>query len=282
MNSACLAFFASALLAGCGGTTAPASGSSPAPASASSPAPAADSSPCATPHAGGPVVLVMGEQGAGAIVLDAKNVYWVKGTDGSEGPGVPTPDGQILQCSKCGCDHPTVLASGERTSSLGAGIAVDATSVYWTDGNIMKVPIRGGAATTLAVAQAQGAIAVDATSVYWADGGGLMKMAIGGGTPTTLVSRSDVGAVAIDSANVYYAAGDGLFEVPLGGGAPTTLAMGSSPDTIAVDAANVYWTNFGTGHPDAPIVPVSPTGTLYRERIGHRRCARFEQPGGFG
>jgi hypothetical protein len=202
MNSASLAFFVTALLGGCGGTTAPASGSSPGPSGDSSPAPAADSSPCATPDAGGPVVLAMGEQGAQAIAVDARNVYWIKTTDGSGGPVAVPPDGQVVLCSKCGCDHPTVLASGELTT-LGGGIAVDATSVYWVDGNVMKVPIGGGAVTTLAVANTQGSIAVDATSVYWADTGGLMKIPIGGGTPEMVASRMDIAAIALDSVNVY-------------------------------------------------------------------------------
>jgi hypothetical protein len=34
--------------------------------------------------------------------------------------------------------------------------------------------------------------------------------------------------------------------------------------------------------PDAPIVAVSAAAALYRKCIGHRRCARREQPGGFG
>jgi hypothetical protein len=38
----------------------------------------------------------------------------------------------------------------------------------------------------------------------------------------------------------------------------------------------------GAGYPDAPIMSVSPAGALHRQRIGHRRCARCDQPGGFG
>jgi hypothetical protein len=33
-----------------------------------------------------------------------------------------------------------------------------------------------------------------------------------------------------------------------------------------------------TDGPDPPVVPVSSAGTLYRQRIGHRRCARCDQP----
>jgi hypothetical protein len=67
------------------------------------------------------------------------------------------------------------LASGQ---SSPYGVAVDSTSVYWTnsgvgtsDGAVMKVPIGGGTPTTLASGPTSFGIAVDATSVYWVSPG---------------------------------------------------------------------------------------------------------------
>ena len=53
------------------------------------------------------------------------------------------------------------------------GVAVDATTVYWTNhvgGTVQSVPTGGGTVTPLASGQSgAGGIAVDANSVYWAN-----------------------------------------------------------------------------------------------------------------
>jgi len=71
---------------------------------------------------------------------------------------------------------PVTFVSGLALFSSVASIAVDSSSVYWTNGAdlysggaVMKTPIGGGTATKLALAQdSPGRIAVDDTSVYWA------------------------------------------------------------------------------------------------------------------
>ena len=59
---------------------------------------------------------------------------------------------------------------------------MDATSIYWTagtaSGTVMKVALGGGNPTTLASGLKSFGIAVDATSVYWTNSSGtVMKWA---------------------------------------------------------------------------------------------------------
>jgi hypothetical protein len=165
-------------------------------------------------------------------------------------------------CGGCGLACGGTCAAGfclitlASAQSLTKAVAVDATSVYWTnsstsyngnDGTVMKVPIGGGAPTTLAAGQSNPwRIAVDATSVYWTSTGAgtVMKVPIGGGAPTTLAAgQSYPSGIAVDATSVYWTAAGTVMKVPLGGGAPSTLASGQSPYSIAVDATSVYWTN---------------------------------------
>ncbi len=205
--------------------------------------------PVTTATTSGPTALASGQDLPGGIAVDATNVYWVNYGSGSAGPVQgPVLDGQVMKCAKAGCGrNPTALASGLAHPT---SIAVDATSVYWTDvnGALMKVRSGGGTPTTLATAQSAAALAVDASNVYWANGDGtVMKVPTDGGNPTALASgQNNPAGIAVDAHSVYWSNyGDGtVMKVPIEGGTPTTLASGqSSPLAIAIDSTNVYFTN---------------------------------------
>ena len=102
----------------------------------------------------------------------ARNLYWVTSPPS---PGSPAQlPGSLLG----------VPAAGGSTSTLttgASGVAVDATTVYWTTADaVMSMPISGGTPVTLANVGGLGGgagIAVDATSVYWIAPGAIMKLA---------------------------------------------------------------------------------------------------------
>ena len=136
-----------------------------------------------------------------ALAIDAVNLYW------------STSDA-VYQAPLSG-GTPTAIGPSA------AAITVDTTSVYLAlndslgVGEIMSVPIGGGAQTALATGRTGGvvAIAVDADNVYWIEGSGTIQQ----------------GAVAA---------------VPKGGGLTSVLATGlTDPSAIAVDDSGVYFTN---------------------------------------
>jgi hypothetical protein len=163
------------------------------------------------------------------------------------GPGLPSSDGGSgIQATLL------TLATG----AVPTGIAVDSTSVYWTnqgtpangyqDGTVMKIPIGGGTATTLASSQdAPQSVAVDSVNVYWgntATAGSIMKVPIGGGaSPSALASlgTSFPVAIAVSGGNVYFTNGS-LWEVSTGGGSLTMFAPDASFG-VAATTTEVLW-----------------------------------------
>jgi hypothetical protein len=162
-----------------------------------------DSSIIKVPLNGGPETVLAARlqtDAAIAVAVDATSAYFT----------VHSGNEAVMKVSLAG-SAPKILTQGV---PVGYGLAVDATSVYWTGGDaVMKVPLDGGTPTTLASGQRNpNALAVDGTNVYW----------------TTMGSEPD-----------YHAT---VMKVPLAGGTPTTIATGERGLWgLAIDANNVYW-----------------------------------------
>jgi len=215
-----------------------------------------------------------------AIAIDAKNVYWVAGANGS--------DGTIMKTA-IGSASPTAIFSGQLVPQA---LTTDGTNVYWadwgtfnaqgdpnTDGTIWQGPVGGGTAIMLAANQsAPSAIAVDGTHVYWSNlgplggdnlpqpnGGSVMKVAIGGGTVTTIASAQAVPvAIALAGTNLYWSqyglSAPGLImTTPTAGGAVTPIAAGlDDPAAIAIAGKTIYWTNANSSPTNGSISALTP------------------------
>jgi hypothetical protein len=165
----------------------------------------------------------------GAIAVDATNAYF--------GGVMPGGSATLVKCSIGGCGTtPTSLA---KSNAVIGAIAVNATTVYWIDGgNIMSCPIAGCdlKPTMLVFSNTVRSIALDDTSIYWTDlgpcppgateasecttppevvntNGSVKKCPLAGcgpngkalGPATTIASGQDRPiALAVDATNVYW------------------------------------------------------------------------------
>jgi hypothetical protein len=171
----------------------------------------------------------------------------VGGSSGSTG-GAPVGGGGAGGAPSSGGSGP---ASAELLAATPDpwGLAVDATTIYVAArlmGPLITVPIAGGAITQLAPATVF-TVAIDETSVYWSDGTSLYSCAKHGCTASTIaLAESGMAfAIAVDATNVYWANNISmkLMKVAKQGGVSVALASYSYPSQIAVDDTNVYWTD---------------------------------------
>jgi hypothetical protein len=208
------------------------------------------------PKAGGEVVTLASGDRLSGIAVDAANVYWIAGTaDASSGAVMKMPSSGGIA---------TTLSVRSESPSSPSHIAVDDTSVYWTEqtiGAVMKVPRTGGAPTTVSTATGPWAIALDATSVYWTGAQGVMMAPKGGGTAIRLSGLDPLfpmAGIAVDAKNVYWGSlmPPGVMRVPIHGGPQTVLyaeTPTSQPGPLAIDGTTLYWADLSNAVHAGPL-----------------------------
>lgn len=180
-----------------------------------------------------------------------------------------------------GLPPPATLAAAQTLTSC---LAVDSTSVYWTDqgmgSRVLKVALAGGTPQVVATGgDSPGCVAIDATNAYYTDGSAtsVMKapLAGSGGAGTPLAQNQHIlperkPLLAVGGGFVYwvtdvygnvdaYNGKNAIVRVPVAGGAVQVVAavvMGD-PAGLEVDAASVYFSDT-TGVYAQPIAGGAP------------------------
>ncbi|NOU29199.1 MAG: hypothetical protein HOO96_14955 [Polyangiaceae bacterium] len=148
---------------------------------------------------------------------------------------------------------PTVTLHTHPTERLTWLAEPDATHAYFTYGSgaVMRVPLVGGAAETLAPSPGgtgTGWLLRVGTRLFWADrqSASIQTMPVTGGSPTTFVpATGSLTGMWSDGTWVYWSTGIGaVSRAPVTGGAASSIWAGSGTDNSMTtsDSANIYYT----------------------------------------
>ena len=150
-------------------------------------------------------------------------------------------------------------------------------AIVWTDyskGTVVKAPIAGGAATTIATNQSGPcAIATDGSNLYWTNNtdGTVMKMRVAGASPTAIASNQrEPSAIAVRPTTLTWMTADGGRIATIETGAVVETAKddsnaggGTNPGTIKCHVCPVYCQRY---------VPQIPMGYWESYICGWQSC----------
>jgi hypothetical protein len=179
-----------------------------------------------------------------ALAVDGDAVYLAEGV----------PRGRVLRVALAGDAPAQVLAAAQ---NVPAGIAIDATHVYWGNGgngtgrgSVSRVPLAGGTIEVVAPDESGvGEIAVDATHVYWSapQVNALRRWPKAGGAAETFTPGVLSYGLALDTDRVYWTdvSARTVNARPKAGGPAVQLVSGvDSPGRIVVGDSFVAWTAY--------------------------------------
>jgi hypothetical protein len=180
------------------------------------------------PVGGGALSTLASPGSAGCIAVDQDNVYWTEQTGG------------VFKIAKSGVGTPELLAPA--SSFLAYGVAVDATSVYWMAGGLIRTGLDGGTPTTLVNANT-GLVAA-----------GCRGFAISAGTVFAVyVPSSDSGTAPAE-----------ILSVPAEGSSASGVLVPNDRSGSALVTASlnhVFWEGLGTGGLEIDAIPVDGGAT---------------------
>jgi hypothetical protein len=191
-------------------------------------------------------IVVVSNHVPAQLVADATYVYWTDDSGGIWKTPLEAPD-----------TAPISVVDRSLTKDPYA-LAIDATSLYWSDvpigfsndGSINKVDLAGGMPVVLVPQNGRAiSLAVDDSRVYWTNEQYVLAVPKTGGLIERIaVAEQDAQYIVVDTTHLYWtdSGQHAIRSIDLHdpNAMPKTIAAADAPLHIAVDTASVYFLDF--------------------------------------
>jgi hypothetical protein len=198
-------------------------------------------------------------QTASPIAVNATDLYFV-----FQWSVQGLPDWYLMRIPLGGGTVARIATIPSRNGEYGRhALALTNTDVIFLQGGdtIAKVPLDGGATTTLAkAADALNTVLVNEQNAYFADSEGAKSVPLIGGTVRTLAPDILLGLALVND-RLYMATRDNkIYSISTNGGDPTPVGDGGGWPLIGCGGKNVCWLG-GPGSLRATLMQLAPGGT---------------------